>query len=141
VVRAPARGLSYSQCGAGALRLQGTSPSQLGQRTEVISLPGPAGRALSAGTAADLSDRLFFLALACCSPLPPGPLPLLPFVLRYPCAGAAAAVAPLAGAFSTTSSPGWRAFRLSALTCFSFIRASYSSWPWRTYVIPCFSAW
>jgi len=93
----------------------------------VISLPGSAGRALSATTAADLSDWLFFPALACCSPLPPGPLPLLPFVLRYPRTGAAAAVAPLAGVVSITSSPSCRAFRLNALTCLSFICASYSS--------------
>src|SRR5437588_5789454 len=42
-------------------------PSPLGQRTEVISLPGSLGRALSPATATDLSDWLFFLALACCS--------------------------------------------------------------------------
>src|SRR5437588_1170250 len=53
-------------------------PSPLGQRTEVISLPGSAGRALSPATATDLSDWLFFLALACCSSLPPGPLLLIP---------------------------------------------------------------
>ena len=35
--------------------------------------------------------------------------------------------APLPDGFSTTSSPNWRAFRLSALICFSFICASYSS--------------
>jgi hypothetical protein len=45
-------------------------PSQLGQRAEVISLPGAPGRAISAATAADLSDWLFFLALACCSLCP-----------------------------------------------------------------------
>jgi hypothetical protein len=108
-------------------RLQGTSPSPLGQRTEVISLPGSPGRALSPATAAGLSDRLFFLALACCPPLPSGPLPLMPFALRYPCTGSAAAVAPLPDAFSTTSSPNWRAFRRNALSCLSFIWASYSS--------------
>src|SRR5262249_50043319 len=43
-------------------------PSQLGQRTEVISLPGSPGRAPSATPATDLSDWLFVLALACCSP-------------------------------------------------------------------------
>jgi hypothetical protein len=120
--------------------LQGTSPGQLGQGTEGITLPGSPERALSASTAADLSDWLFSLALAWCSPLPSGPLPLMPFVLRYPCTGAAAAAAPLAGALSITSSPSWRAFRRSALTCFSFICASYSSWLRRTYVIPRFSA-
>jgi hypothetical protein len=48
-----------------ARRLQGTTPSQLVQRSEVISLPGSAGRALSAATAAGLSDWLLFLTLAC----------------------------------------------------------------------------
>src|SRR5262249_44951 len=53
-------------------------PSQLRQRAEVISLAGSAGRAPSAAIATDLSDGLFFLAPACCSPLPPGPLLLIP---------------------------------------------------------------
>jgi hypothetical protein len=52
----------------------------------------------------------------------------MPLVLLYPCAGAAAAVAPLAGAFSITSSPSCRAFRFNALTCLSFICALYPSW-------------
>src|SRR5438874_2465794 len=55
----------------GNRRLQRTSPSQLVQRTEVISLPGSPRRALSPATALHLSDGLFFLALACC---PLGPL-------------------------------------------------------------------
>src|SRR5262249_4266591 len=107
--------------------LQGTSPSQPGQRSEGISPPGSAARALSAATAAAPHDPLFFLALACCPPLDAGPLPLIPFVLLQPCT-AAAAVIPLAGVFSITSRPSWRAFRRSALICFSFICASYSSW-------------
>src|SRR5215471_14005189 len=53
-------------------------PSQLGQRAEVTSLAGSAGRAPSAAAATDLSDWLFFLALACCSPLPSDPLPPIP---------------------------------------------------------------
>jgi hypothetical protein len=36
-------------------------PSQFGQRAEMISLPGSAGRAPSAATATDRSDGLFFL--------------------------------------------------------------------------------
>jgi len=49
----------------------------------------------------------------------------LPFL--YPCAEAAATVATLPDVFSMISSPNWRAFRLSALICFSFIWASYCS--------------
>src|SRR5262245_19511018 len=41
-----------------SLRLQGTSPSQLVQRTEVIFLPGSPRRALSPARAAALSDWL-----------------------------------------------------------------------------------
>src|SRR5262249_4789251 len=71
--------------------------SRIPRPAGVISPPGPAGRPRSPATAAGLSDWLFFLGLACCSPLPSGPLPPMPFVLRYPCTAAAAAVAPLAG--------------------------------------------
>ena len=70
----PARELALSGC-------KEPPASQFAQRGEVICLPGSPRRALSAATAADLSDGLFSLALACCSPLPSGPLALMPFVL------------------------------------------------------------
>jgi hypothetical protein len=60
--------------GTGNKGLQGTSPSQLGQRTEVISLPGSPGRAPSPGTATDLS--------AGCSSAPWPVAPLCPLA-RY----------------------------------------------------------
>src|SRR5438094_68835 len=61
-----------------ARRLQGTSPSQLVQRTEVIFLPGSSRRALSPARATDLSDWLFSRVLPCSFPPPSGPLLLIP---------------------------------------------------------------
>ena len=79
------------------------------------------------------SDRLLsapmqplVLVLVGAHPLPPATDlsdPSLTF--SYPCTGASAVPLPADG-FSINSSPNWRAFRCNALSCFSFICASYS---------------
>jgi hypothetical protein len=122
-----------------ARRLQGTSLRVLAQRAGVIILPGSPRRARAPARAIALSDWLSSLVPRRPFPPPPGPPPPLPSSPAYPCTGTAGATGTLPDAFSTTSSPNWRAFRLNALTCLSLIWASYSSCPWRTYVIPCFS--
>jgi hypothetical protein len=108
------------------LRLQGTFLGQLATRTGVIFLPGSSRRALSPVRATDLSDGLFSLVLPCSFPPPPAHHFGYSLLLLYPCTEAASAAATLPDVFSTSSSPNWRAFRLSALICFSFIRATYS---------------
>ena len=50
-----------------------------------------------------------------------------PLALLYPSTDPAAAAASLPEVFSITSNPNWRAFRINALICFSFIWASYAS--------------
>ena len=106
-----------------ARRLQGTSFRSLAQRAEVTVIPGSPRRARAPAEPLPCSTG---------GPLVPGrSFPPHP-TDRYSSAGfswtgATVATGTRPGVFSTTSSPNCRAFRRSALTCFSFIWASYSS--------------
>jgi len=112
----------------GNRRLQGTSPQPVcpAQRGDLpawfslgahIPLPEPLPCLTGCSPSFFPAPALRPLAHHSCYPLS----------LFYPCTDAAVAVGTLPDVFSTTSSPNWRAFRLNALICFSFICASYSS--------------
>jgi hypothetical protein len=97
------------------------------QYTEVISVPGSPRRARSPTLATELAERVFVLVLPSGAPGALRNRFCYPRSLVYSCSAAATAVATLPDVFSMTSSPNWRAFRRSALICFSFISASYCS--------------
>src|SRR5579883_31915 len=112
---------------------------RLPQGPEVLCPTGPHRRACNPVRATALCKWCRSLYLA--APFLRSRQPVCYFLAVCNRAGGAVVVGMPADVFSTTSRPNCRAFRLSALSSFSFIWASYSSWPRRTYVSPCLSAW